>query len=64
MVTDKNTAMEKARRNKGFTQKQLAEATGTTRLWIHAIESQGAEPSLAVAKKIAEVLDVTLDELF
>lgn len=59
-----NVRLGKARRMKGLTQKELASRTGVTRLWIHDIEKNGRVPSLEVAKKIASVLDVTVDDIF
>jgi putative transcriptional regulator len=47
-----------------MTQQVLADAIGLTRQTIIAIEKNKYSPSLEAAFKIAEVFDVTLDEVF
>lgn len=47
-----------------MTQQALADAIGLTRQTIIAIEKNKYSPSLEAAFKIAEVFDVTLDEVF
>jgi len=47
-----------------MTQQALADAIGLTRQTIIAIEKNRYSPSLEAAFKIAEVFDVTLDEVF
>ncbi len=47
-----------------FTQDDLAKLTGCTRQTINAIEKNKYSPSLELAFKLAEVLNVTLEELF
>lgn len=59
----KNTIkVERARR--GFTQSDLAEKIGVTRLTIHSIEVGKFNPSVILALKIAECFDTTVEELF
>lgn len=47
-----------------MTQQALADAIGLTRQTVIAIEKNKYSPSLEAAFKIAEVFDVTLDEVF
>lgn len=64
MNPNKNYEMEKARRLKGLTQKQLAAKMETSRMYITQIENGYASPSLTMAKRIAEELEVKVDDLF
>lgn len=52
------------RRELGMTQDDLAAAAGIGRSTISEIEAGKHEPSLSVARKIAEELNITIDELF
>ena len=57
--------IRKLRFNHGeMTQQALADQVGVSRQTIIAIEAAKYSPSLELAFKIAEVLGVTLDELF
>jgi putative transcriptional regulator len=47
-----------------LTQEQLATALGVSRQTVHAIERGKAEPSIALALRIAELLGVSVGELF
>ncbi len=47
-----------------MTQKELADQVGVTRQTIHAIENGKYAPSLEIAFKIANVFDVSLDNVF
>ncbi|MFO7933252.1 MAG: helix-turn-helix transcriptional regulator [Bacteroidales bacterium] len=59
----KNTIkVERAR--KGFTQADLAEKVGVTRLTIHSIESGKFNPSVILALKIADCFGTKVEELF
>jgi len=59
----KNTIkVERAR--KGFTQADLAEKVGVTRLTIHSIEAGKFNPSVMLALKIADCFDTKVEELF
>lgn len=49
---------------KGLTQKELAEMVGITQGWLSSIESGMRRPSVAVAKKIADVLEFEWSRLF
>lgn len=48
----------------GFLQEELAKKCGVSRQTINAIENNKYDPSLNLAFKLAEVLGVTVDELF
>lgn len=48
----------------GMTQGRLAEEVGVTRQTINAIEQGKYSPSLEVAFRIAQALEVRLDEVF
>jgi putative transcriptional regulator len=59
----KNTIkVERAR--KGFTQADLAEKVGVTRLTIHSIETGKFNPSVMLALKIADCFGTKVEELF
>ena len=47
-----------------ITQDDLAQAIGVSRQTIHAIERGKAEPSVALALKIAAYFEIRVDELF
>lgn len=54
--------VERARQ--GFTQSDLAEKVGVTRLTVHSIETGKFNPSVILALKIAKCFGVKVDELF
>jgi putative transcriptional regulator len=59
----KNTIkVERAR--KGYTQADLAEKVGVTRLTIHSIEVGKFNPSVMLALKIADCFGTKVEELF
>lgn len=47
-----------------MTQQELADRTGVTRQTIHAIEASKYSPSLELAFRIAQVFDVSIDQVF
>ena len=51
------------RSDKGWSQSELADKIGVSRVMISKYERDGAVPSIDAAKKIADALDVTLDYL-
>ncbi|MEC9490583.1 MAG: helix-turn-helix transcriptional regulator [Halanaerobiales bacterium] len=55
--------LKKARKDKGFTQKDLAEIVGIKRSTIAGYESKNQEPSYEVLRKIAKALDCSIDTL-
>jgi putative transcriptional regulator len=50
--------------NDEMTQRELARRSGCTRQTINAIEAAKYGPSLELAFKIAEVFDVSIEEVF
>ena len=55
--------LRELRRIKGYTQAQLAEMCGLTRRIIVHYENYAKDPVFENVKKIAEALDVSIDEL-
>ena len=51
------------RKQKGILQKELAEKVGVTHWWLSNIENGLANPGLQLMIRIADTLDVTIDEL-
>lgn len=56
--------VREAREARALTQQVLAEAVGVTRQTIIAIEKAKFGPSVALALKLAHVLDATVESLF
>ena len=52
------------RTSKNITQLELARKTGVTKDYISMIERGKRNPGIFLAKKIAVILDATLDEIF
>ena len=50
-------------KNKGYTQKKLAQRSGCTEASISKYVSGERTPTLKVAKRLAKALSVTLDDL-
>lgn len=48
----------KARKNKGYTQKQVAELAKVSEEYISLIESGKRKPSVKVAKKLGAILEI------
>ena len=53
-----------ARKRKGLTQQQLADALGVNRVSIARIEAGTQSPSMATALRLSEVLGESVDALF
>jgi len=51
------------RKERGFTQKGLAEAAGLSQIQVHRYEKGEAQPTLEAIKRLAVTLSVTTDEL-
>ena len=51
------------RKERGFTQKGLAEAAGLSQIQVHRYENGNAQPTLEAIKRLAVTLSVTTDEL-
>ncbi len=60
----KNLAMKAARAKKDMSQKALAEAIGTSRQTVNAIEQGEYNPTIKLCRAICRALGCTLDELF
>lgn len=52
------------RKEKGISQKELAEQLGISHWWLNHIESGKRNPSLVLAKNIAEKLNVKMKDIF
>ncbi|MBU3187478.1 helix-turn-helix transcriptional regulator [Clostridium estertheticum] len=63
----KNTVFNKVKYKRtsfNFTQEQLANIVGVTRLTIISIEKQKYEPSIGLAIKLAKALNCNVEDLF
>jgi transcriptional regulator with XRE-family HTH domain len=58
-----STKLKQLRKAKGFSQDELAEAIGVHKSHVSRYERGLAVPSIEVAKKIADTLNVALDHL-
>ena len=54
----------KLRKKQRYSQAQLAEEANVSRQTINAIENDKYDPSLGLAFQLADILGVTVDELF
>lgn len=59
-----NKIMKDKRKTKNLTQIQLARKVNVTKDYISMIERGIKTPSTPLAKKLADILDTTIDELF
>jgi len=57
------TTLKRVRLEKGFTQKKLAEKLNVTDRSIRDWENEKTEPSYDTLIKLADIFDITLDEL-
>ena len=55
--------LQKARKQRGFSQQQLADELGVSRQTISKWELNETQPELSQARKLAEALHLSLDEL-
>ena len=55
--------LAEVRKDKGFTQEQLSEASGVSRVTIARFETGKAQPKLPTLKKLSEALGVPIDDL-
>ncbi len=55
--------LQRHREEKGFTQVQLAKRSGVSQAFISKIESGERIPTVYIAKKLAIVLETTVDAL-
>lgn len=58
-----NVNLKKARTNRGLSQKDVAEAIGVAKSTYSLYESGGREPNVQTIKKLADILNVSADEL-
>lgn len=56
-------ALKGIRKRKGLTQQELAVKAGITRGMVAKYETNAADPTLKTAFKIAQVLEIQLEEL-
>lgn len=56
--------VKKARKNKGYTQEELAEKIGLSTGYIGFIEQGQRLPSIKTADKLARILGIKLSDLF
>ena len=64
MKTRVSNCVSKLRHEKGVTQEELADAIDVTRQTIISIEKGNYTPSVALALKLAEYFDVTVECIF
>ena len=64
MATIGATRLETLRKDRGLSQRELAQAAGMTRQGVGAIESGRSQPSVAIALALARALGTTVEELF
>ncbi|MGG4288314.1 helix-turn-helix transcriptional regulator [Priestia megaterium] len=51
------------RERKGITQKELAQRIGISHWWINHVENGKKKPSIRTVAKIAQALDVSIEDL-
>ena len=56
--------LRELRASRGWSQGDLAERLGVSRQTVNALETEKYDPSLPLAFKIAEVFDMSIEELF
>jgi putative transcriptional regulator len=59
-----NNTLKVQRAKKDLTQEQLAELVGVTRKTINTIENRKYIPSTYLALRLAQALEISVDELF
>ena len=59
----KNCIAEK-RKARGLTQQQLASLLGVTRQTIISLENDRYNPSILLARKIAQIFDARIEDIF
>lgn len=57
-------SVKQARQYAGYTQKEMAEKLGISRDTYRKIEISPETASVALAKKISEVVDIPIDQIF
>lgn len=56
--------LKEIRKEKGISLQQLAKTTGISRSHLNYIEKNEKEPSLSMAVRIAQALNIKLEELY
>lgn len=56
--------IKKLRKQKGYTQEELGETLGITGDYVNMIENGRRTPGFKLAKKMADLFEMTVDELF
>lgn len=64
METDMENIIKSRRKELGFSQDELAKKCGVSRQTINAIENNKYDPTLSLAFRLANELQMTVDELF
>lgn len=64
MVLAMKNRIKEKRKAKKISQETLATQCGVSRQTVNAIENNKYDPTLALAFRLAKVLDTTVDELF
>jgi putative molybdopterin biosynthesis protein len=64
MATIGAARLERLRKERGISQRELAQAAGITRQGVGAIESGRSQPSVGIALALARALGTTVEELF
>jgi len=59
-----NNRVKELRKEKGFTQEDLAEVIGVSRQTVNAIEKQKFDPSLNTAFKMAKLFRLPIESIF
>jgi putative transcriptional regulator len=59
-----NNRVKELRKEKGFTQEDLAEVIGVSRQTVNAIEKQKFDPSLNTAFKMAKLFELPIESIF
>jgi len=60
----RNHLLTRARFNKGFSMRALAQRAGISTSWLVELEVHGRQPGPDVAKRVADVLDLKPTDLF
>lgn len=60
----KNRNLIKCREIRGMTQEEVANELGICKDYVYMIENKKRTPSFALAKRIADLFDGTVDEIF
>ena len=60
----KKSILHNARKSKGYSQSYIASEIGISRAGYTNIENEKRQPSVKVAKKIAQILDIDWTVLF